>query len=285
MPRSRASEAEHPVSPVGRLLRRWRRLRGLSQLGLALEAQISARHLSFVETGRSRVSRDTVLRLAEALGVPLRQRNALLTAAGYAPLYRGTSLFAPEMTQVRRAVEFLLARHEPYSALALDRCWNVVLSNAPHRRFLAQLVDPPAVEAFGSNLLRLTFHPEGLRPCIVNWDIVGSTIIRRVHREADEQTDDELAALLDEVLSYPGVTPAWRQPNLDDPPPLLLPVHLRRGSIELVLFSTITTLGTPQDVTLEGLRIETFFPANAQTERVMRAATEADRPPGSAPDV
>lgn len=259
-------------SPVGRLLKQWRSVRRMSQLELALEAGVSARHVSFVETGRSSPSREMVILLAEVLAVPLRERNALLEAAGYARYYRETKLADPELGQVRRVVEFILERHEPYSAVAIDRRWNVLMANRPHRRMLDWLLgDHSLDDATAGNLLRLTFDPQGLRPRIANWEEVARALIDRVHREVGGSPDEESEAILEEILSYPGVPVRWRVPDLTRPPSVVIPIHLRADGLELALFSAITTLGTAQDVTLQELRIESFFPADETTERAIRA--------------
>lgn len=260
-----------PVSPFGRLLKQWRSVRRMSQLELALEAGISARHVSFVETGRSRPSREMVMLLAEVLSVPLRERNTLLESAGYARYYRETGLSAPELAQVRRVIEFILERHEPYSAVAIDRRWNVLMANRSHERMLDHLLSDRSLPAnTAGNLLRLTFDPDGLRPRIVNWEEVARALVDRVHREIGGSPDEESEALLEELLSYPGVPERWRVPDLTRPPPMVIPIRLRAGDSQLALFSAITTLGTAQDVTLRELRIEAFFPADETTERAIR---------------
>jgi transcriptional regulator with XRE-family HTH domain len=243
-------------------------------MALALRAGISARHLSFVETGRSVPSREVVHQLAEVLGIPLRERNQLLEAAGYARAYFTTSLDDPAMRQVRKALEFILRQHEPYGAVAVDRCWNIVLANEAHRRSVARLLAGRSVpQRVADNLLRLTFHPDGLRPCIANWNEVGPALLRRVQRElGGRPRDEELAALLEEVETYPGIPEKWMHPTFGPAPGLVLPVRLRAGEIDLRFFGTVTTLGTPQDVTLEEIRIEAFFPADPETEAIVRGS-------------
>jgi transcriptional regulator with XRE-family HTH domain len=254
---------------LGALLRHWRAARRVSQLDLALDAEVSSRHLSFVETGRSQPSREMVLRLADALQVPLRERNALLLAAGYAPLYRETDLEAPEMVAAKHAVEFILAQQEPYPAIVVDRHWNLLLSNDATRRFLGRFLDAPP--PLPLNAMRLIFHPAGLRPFIENWEEVAGHLIERVHREAaGAPPDAEAKALLEEMLGYPGVPGRWRTPQLDRAPAPLVSVVYRRGDVRLTFFSTITTFGTPQDVTLQELRIESFFPADEATRAAMQ---------------
>lgn len=265
-------QSKSAASAVGRLLRQWRSVRRMSQLELALEAGVSTRHVSFVETGRSRPSREMVMMLAEVLRVPLRERNALLEAAGYARFYRETELSDPELQQVRRVIEFILERNEPYSALAMDRRWNVLMANRPHQRMIDRLLGNRSLDSgISGNLLRLTFDPAGLRSCIVNWEEVARTLVDRVHREIGANPDTESEALLEELFSYPGVPERWRIPDLTRPPPVLIPIRLRAEGLELSLFSAITTLGTAQDVTLQELRIESFFPADEATDLAIRS--------------
>jgi len=257
----------------GALLRYWRSVRRVSQLDLSLDAEISTRHLSCVETGRAQPSREMVLRLAEALQVPLRERNALLLAAGYAPLYRHTSLDAPELEAARRAAELLMAQLEPYPVLVLDRHWNTLRMNAGAKRFLALF--PGCDSGTPHNGPRLVFDPQGLRPFIENWEVVAARIIRRVQREAaDNPSDETLKRFLEELLSYPDVPSRWRMPDFDGAPPPFVTIDYRWKDSTLRLFSTLTTLGTPLDVALQELRIETFFPADEATRTVLNRLAE-----------
>jgi hypothetical protein len=244
-------------------------------MDLSLDAEISTRHLSCVETGRAQPSREMVVRLAEALQVPLRERNALLLAAGYAPLYRDMGLDAPELEAVRRGVELLITQLEPNPVLVLDRHWNTLRMNAGAKRILALF--PGCDSGTPHNGVRLVFQPQGLRPFIENWDVVAAHIIRRLHREAAENPSDEtLKAFLEELLSYPGVPSRWRMLDLDDAPPPFLTLNYRWKDSTIRLFSTLTTLGTPLDVALQELRIETFFPADEATRALVnRLAEEA----------
>ncbi|MGH7986150.1 MAG: helix-turn-helix domain-containing protein [Candidatus Binataceae bacterium] len=266
-------------SGVGPLLRRWREARHLSQLDLALEAEVSARHLSFLETGRAEPSREMLLTLSNVLDVPLRERNFLLLAAGYAPIYGETSLDDARMGQVRAAVEVMLKSNEPRSALAHDRHWNVIMANAAFVRFLtitlgeepAGLIPlcvspPPRV-----NLLRLLFDPNGLRKVIVNWEAIAKSLLNDAYRRLAWARDDELGKLLAEILSYPGVPARWREPDLDTPRELILSMELRLEDSIARMFSTVTTVSTPHDVTLQELHVEVFYPADAETEAVLRA--------------
>lgn len=253
------------ATTFGEQLRHWRAIRRFSQMALSAEAEVSQRHLSYIETGRARPSREMVVHLATVLDLPLRTRNELLVAAGYAPLYPETRLDEPAMDDVRHVLDFILTAHEPNPALVADRRWNVVASNAAATRLLRALVDPaglPATE--GPNLARLTFHPHGLRTATVNWEVTAATLLERLEREvADRAGDTALAALLDEVLTYPDVGAVRHRPRLPTGSDLLVPIHYRTPDVELKLFSTFATMGAPYDVTLEELRIETFFPADA----------------------
>ena len=240
----------------------------MSQLDLAMRAGFSARHVSFIETGRTQPSREALLAIAETLDVPLRERNWLLEAAGYAHVYRQTPLAADEMAHVRSVLQFILDRHEPYGAVVLDRYSTCLLGNAPSTRLISALVDPSLMTAH-ANLLRLVFHPLGMRRFIVNWEEVARHLLGRAERELARFAGDAAAsALLHELREHAGAA-------IHDPPrvtlrstDLLLPVHIRKHDLDMRLFSTIMTLGTPHDVTLQELRIETFFPADAASERV-----------------
>jgi transcriptional regulator with XRE-family HTH domain len=258
-----------PASTVGQLLRDWRAARGLSQLDLALSAGFSSRHVSFIETGRTQPSRQALLTLAETLDVPLRERNRLLEAGGYAHVYRQTPLAAEEMRHVRGVLQFILERHEPYGAIVVDRYSNVLMRNEPAARLLGALVDPELL-AGTPNMLRLVFHPQGIRRVVVNWDDVVRHLLWRAERELGELKEDEAAReLLAELRRYAGPVPREATTSLR-PGDVLLPVHIRTEAFEVRLFSAIMTLGTPRDVTLQELRIETFFPADEASELLFR---------------
>lgn len=259
----------------GSLLRRWRTFRHLSQLDLALDAEISTRHLSCVETGRARPSQEMVLRLAEALKIPLRERNTLLLAAGYAPFYRQSNLNAPEMDAARHAVEILTKQLEPNPVLVMDRHWNILRMNAGAKRILDLFPGWDSVTPL--NGPRLVFHPQGLRRFIENWELLAANIIRRVHREAaDNPSDETLQRFLKELLGYPEVPSRWRMLDLDVAPPPFLTLNYKWKDSTLRWFSTLTTLGTPLDVALQELRIETLFPADEATRTIVnRLAKEA----------
>jgi transcriptional regulator with XRE-family HTH domain len=262
-----------PNVSFGVLLRRWRSVRRVSQLDLSLNAEISMRHLSCLETGRAQPSREMVLRLAEALQVPLRERNALLLAAGYAPLYRHTNLdtadlHTPEAEAAARAVELLMAQLEPYPVLVLDRHWNTLKMNAGANRFLALF--PGCDSGTPHNGVRLVFQPQGLRPFIENWDVVAARIIRRIHREvADNPSDETLKRLLQELLDYPEVPSRWHMSDLGGASPPFLTINYRCKNSTFRFFTFLTSLGTPLDVGLQELRIESFFPADEATRTLV----------------
>lgn len=263
---------ERSRSAFGRLLRQWRARRRLSQLDLAVEAEVSSRHISFIETGRAQPSREMVLLLADVLDVPLRDRNELLIVAGYAPLYRETSLDTPVMTHLHRALDFILHQQEPYPTLVLDRHWNVLKINEGCARVQAYFLDPVAVAQLGPpNAMRLMFHPQAFRPYIVNWEATAASLIQLLHRDAlNGFGDDEIQALLDELLSYPDVPRHWRARDPNASPVPFLAIHFRKHDLDLQFFTTLTSLGTPYDITLQGLRVESFFPAAEETEAALR---------------
>jgi transcriptional regulator with XRE-family HTH domain len=253
-------------SPVGELLRQWRERRRISQLDLSIEADISSRHLSFVETGRSQPSRDMVLRLADTLDVPLRERNHLLLAAGYAPVYGEAALDAPQMAAVRQAIRLVLKAHEPFPAVVVDRGWNLVDANATIDLLTAgaapQLLEPPV------NVLRLSLSPDGLAPRIVNLAEWRAHLLARLRREIAVSADERLIELLDELRQYPGDKPDVEPPGSGD---VVVPLRIRTDLGELRFLSTVATFGTPLDVTVAELSIESFFPANPETADALRA--------------
>lgn len=259
-------------NPFGNLLRYWRGARKLSQLALALEAHVSIRHVSFVENGRSAPSREMVLRLADVLEVPLRERNTLLVAAGYAPIYQETDLDAPELRMVRRSIEFVLEHHNPFPSIVVDRCWNILMHNSASRRLLPRLVADPAALKAPLNSIRLLFDANGLRPFVLNWAEVAAAMIQRLHRQLVAAPNDEACrTLLDELLATDGVPASWRLPDYALQHPAVFSVRVRKEKLSLNLFSAITTLGTPLDITLQELRMDTFLPADEETERRLRA--------------
>jgi transcriptional regulator with XRE-family HTH domain len=260
------------VRPVGNLVREWRQRRRLSQLELALEADISARHLSFVETGRSRPSRDMVLHLAELLDVPLRERNMLLLAAGYAPAFRERPLADPALENARRAVDLVLAGHEPYPAIAVDRHWYLLASNRAVAPMLinvaASLMQPPI------NVLRLSLHPEGLAPRIVNLAEWRAHLLARLRRQVEVSGDPILADLLRELREYPLPTDIGPAEDQGADPSVVVTLRLTTAAGTLAFISTTTVFGTPVDITLSELALETFFPADPSTATLLRALAE-----------
>ncbi len=249
--------------PVGDLLRGWRQRRRLSQLDLALDAGVSARHLSFLETGRARPSREMLLRLAERLDVPLRERNELLLAAGFAPAYARRGLDSPDLAVVTRALDLVLTAYEPFPALVVDRAWELVTANtsvallldgvAPH------LLEPPA------NVLRLSLHPDGLAPRIANLPQWRAHVLHRLGREAHLTGDPGLVALHRELCALPGGT------DRSVPDGIAVPLRVRAGEEVLSFLSTVTTFGTAVDLTAAELSVEAFLPADERTAEVLRA--------------
>jgi transcriptional regulator with XRE-family HTH domain len=250
-------------------LRWWRRHRGWSQLELAGRAEISQRHLSFLELGRAAASRQMVLRLAHALEVPLRQHNALLVAAGYAPVWRESELGARELAQIARAVDYMLAQQEPFPAVAVDRHWNLLKANGGAKRLIAFLLGPPPPEA-RVNLADALVAPDVLRPFLVNWPEVVRYFIRSVEADAAADASPETATLLRRLLAYPGVTAALRQPLPERSSGPVLAMHFCKQQTAFSLFTCIATLGTPLHVTAEELRVESFFPLDAASAEIFR---------------
>ncbi len=254
------------TQPVGNLLRDWRRRRRLSQLDLACEAEISTRHLSFLETGRSLPSREMVLHLAEQLAIPLRERNALLIAAGYAPVFSQKPLEDPSLQAARKAVELILAGHEPYPALAIDRHWTLVTANRAIPPLLAgaepSLLEPPV------NVLRLSLHPQGLAPRIVNLAQWRAHLHARLRRQIDATADPILAELLNELSGYPMPSENKNKDD-NDYAGVAVPFQLATEGGVLSFLSTTTIFGTPVDITLSELAVESFFPADAATSETL----------------
>lgn len=253
--------------PFGDLLRKWREHRRLSQLELSVQADVSARHLSFVETGRSTPSRDMVIRLSERLNVPLRERNQLLVAAGYAPVYSQTLLESPQMSAVLSAVRRVLSGNEPFPAAVVDRNWNLIEQNDSFSLFTGgvdpELLRPPV------NVLRLALHPDGMAGRIVNIGEWRAHVLGRIRRRMDLTADPAVTALHREVSEYPTPQP---EPEIVLPGPgdIAVPLRIRDGGRELSFFATVASFGTPLDVTVSELTIETFFPADAETAALLR---------------
>jgi transcriptional regulator with XRE-family HTH domain len=254
-------------APLGTLLKDWRRRRRMSQLDLALEAGVSARHLSFLETGRSKPSREMVLHLSQQLDVPLRDRNQLLLAAGFAPAYAERGIDEPDMSPVRSALDRILKGHEPYPAVVVDRWWDLAAANAGIALFTAEvaphLLEPPV------NALRVTLHPEGMAPRIGNLAEWRAHLLDRVRRQIAVTHDERLAELYAEVAGYPGGEAALPAHE----PSIAVPLRVRVQGAELSFLSTIATFGTAVDITLAELAIEAFFPADEATSAYLLNAT------------
>jgi transcriptional regulator with XRE-family HTH domain len=258
------------ITEFGQQLRQWRQIRGMSQLDLAMEADSSARHLSFIETGRSRPSRDMVLRLAEVLEMPLRERNRLLTAAGYSAAYRETALDAAALEQVRRVLDRILEKQEPYPAIVMNRCFDILMINHGGASIMNMLGLKIGGTSGPPNLLRLLLHPEGLKSYLMDWEGAAQHMIQRAHRQVRGEADtDPLARILEEVLAYPGVPTGFshQDPTHDAAP--VLPLEFRVGEATLSWITTVASFGTPQDVTAEEIMVESMFPANRETEQAI----------------
>ncbi|RZI73740.1 MAG: helix-turn-helix domain-containing protein [Variovorax sp.] len=277
VPSSPAATPRQPGArePFGTHLRHWRQRRRLSQLDLAQEADVSTRHLSYVETGRATPSREMVLRLAERLDVPLRERNALLVAAGFAPMYRQRGLDDPALASARRAVDLVLKGHEPYPALAVDRHWNLVAHNALVPLLMAgasaELLKPPI------NVLRLSLHPDGIAPKIVNLAQWRAHLLERLLQQVAATGDATLQALHDELAAYPigGNAGAAAPAGGGELSSVVVPFQLATAGGVLSFISTTTIFGTPVDVTLQELAVESFFPADAGTAAALTALAAA----------
>jgi transcriptional regulator with XRE-family HTH domain len=271
LPVMTSGSAVEPQNAFGQLLREWRSRRRVSQLDLAVEAGVSSRHVSFIETGRSQPSREMILMLARVLDVPLRDRNDLLMAAGFAAMYRATDLEAPALEQARRALDFMLRQQEPYPAIVVDRNWTILKANNGAVRLVEAFADPAAAGDWGGNAMRLMFHPRGFRPHIVNWEAMAAALIQWLHRDVLAGLGGvETRKLLEELLSYPGVPPRWRTLDLDVSTAPFLAIDFAKDDLHLRFFSTLTSLGTPHDITLQEIRVEAFFPADAETEEAAR---------------
>ncbi|MDL2404515.1 helix-turn-helix transcriptional regulator [Rhizobium calliandrae] len=252
---------------LGPLLRHWREVRGKSQLDLSMETGVSQRHISFVESGRSIPSRQRLLTVAEALDVPFRERNTLLLAAGYAPIYSDDSWEAPEMQPVADALRRMLRQHEPFPAIVMDRYWNVLLSNTAAPRFFNCFVNMETRKS-PRNLLHLMFDPAGMRPFIRDWPETSRSLLARVHRESiGRVVDEKTRELLKTLLAYPDVDVDWKALTAPAGTPVIPLVFVKDGK-NLGFFSLITTVGTPMTIASQELRLECMFPKDQQTERL-----------------
>lgn len=267
--------------PFGQLLKLWRAKRRYSQLDLSLASNVSQRHISFLESGRSQPSRDMVLQLATTLEMPLEAQNSLLTAAGYAPFYQESNWHAPQLRPVQQALDFMLAQQEPYPAVVLNERWELYQQNGGALSLLNWLLTPEDlmahVAAHGElNLMRLLFDPAGLRPWVEDWTYVAGCLIQRIHREALAAGGSEpLQALLDELLSYTAVPQSWQAPDWSAEQVPLLTMTFNREGQRATLFSTVAVLGMPYDITLQKVRVETFYPADEATDAWLKALAEA----------
>jgi transcriptional regulator with XRE-family HTH domain len=263
--------AAQPRPSFGSLLRHWRLVRRVSQLALATDADISGRHLSFLETGRAQPSREMVQLLATVLDVPLAEQNNLLVAAGFAPIYGERALSAPELEHVRRVLEFILKQQEPYPAIVFDGEWNIMMRNdAADRIFSLFPIVSPIGRTAGRNAMRTIFHPDAIRQFIVNWEELAAPLLQALHREAADGINVAAARLRDELLTYPRVPSLWKVPDPLSVVPPLLTMRLKKDDLSLAFFSTLTMLATPRDITLQRLRIECFYPADPITEETAR---------------
>ncbi len=250
---------------LGDLLKQWRGVRGRSQLDISVDTGISQRQISFIESGRSIPNRSTLMGIAQALEIPLRERNALLLAAGYAPLYSEAVWNSDEMKSISKALERMITQHEPYPAIVMDRYWNVLLTNEAAPRFFNCFIDMSA-RTSPRNILHLMFDPKGMRPFIADWEALAKALIQRVHREAvghivDQKTRD----LVTDLLAYPDVQPDWRAPERPGALPMI-PMSFVKDGAMMNYFSLVTTVGTPQTIAAQELRIECMYPADDETE-------------------
>jgi transcriptional regulator with XRE-family HTH domain len=267
-----SNNTKPPASELGVLLRHWRDIRGRSQFELSLDTGVSQRHISFIESGRSVPGRQTLLDIAQALDIPLRERNAVLLAAGYAPIYSEGAWNAAEMQTITSAIARILRQHEPFPALVMDRYWNVLMANDAAPRFFNGFIDMAARQG-PRNMLHLIFDPHGMRPFVADWESVAKSLIQRVYRESvgrviDEKTGELLAAL----LAYPDVKAEWKSPKVVGAMPVtssmpVIPLSFVKDDTVLNYFSMVTTVGTPQTVAAQELRVECMFPADEVTER------------------
>ena len=250
---------------LGDLLKQWRGVRGRSQLDISVDTGISQRQISFIESGRSVPSRSTLMGIAQALEIPLRERNALLLAAGYAPQYSDAAWNSDQMKRINKALERMLAQHEPYPAMVMDRYWNVLLTNDAAPRFFNCFIDL-SLRPTPRNMLHLLFDPQGMRPFMANWETLAQTLIQRVHREAvghvaDQKTKD----LVTDLLAYPEVRSDWKSPEMLSALPMI-PLSFVKDGAMLNYFSLVTTVGTPQTIAAQEVRVECMYPADDETE-------------------
>ncbi|MEA5512674.1 helix-turn-helix transcriptional regulator [Nodularia sp. UHCC 0506] len=256
----------------GKLLKYWRNQRGFSQLNLALASDVSQRHISFLESSRANPSREMVLHLATVLNVSLRDQNVMLTAAGFDPIYCESDLLSPELEPIRQAIGFILKQQEPFPALVMDRYWNLIENNTSSQRLITWLINPEKLQQNfyidgKINLMRLTLHPQGLKPFIANWEEIASHLMQRIYREAITAGEsNQYMTLFNEIQTYPDVIQIWQKPHPYPWQIPLLTMQFIKDELSFSFFTTITTLGTPHDILLQELRIESLFPADKMTE-------------------
>lgn len=265
-------------SAFGALLRRWRTARRISQLELSLNSNVSQRHISFLESGRGKPSRDMVLHLCACLNIPLRERNELLHAAGFVQAFHCSHLQDDSMAPVLDALKLILNHHEPFPALIVDKDWNLLMANRGLSNLLSLAGEPALLwqKTCGEgprNVIRLCFHAEGLRPLIANWEVVAPAILGRLHKEQVASPSAGLAALVGELQQDLSIPSRWHQLEPGQSLAPVLPIELSAQGAQLSLFSMISTFGTPQDVTTDELRVETFFPADAASDALLRSIT------------
>lgn len=255
------------------LLRTWRQKRRLSQLELALSSGVSQRHVSFLESGRAKPSRSMILQLSETLEVPLRERNDWLTAAGFAPIFRARPLDDPQMSQVLNAVRMMLTNHEPFPAIAIDRAWNIRMANNAFEMMSTMLGADLWRRVGGTerNLMRLFFHPDGIKPHVTNWATIAPLLWHRAQRETEALGGDEMKQVLTELSQFQDADTLWAAEDAALVP--VLPLVVEKDGVRISLFTVIATFGTAQDVTADELRIESLFPADAATETLFRAVS------------
>ena len=257
------------------MLRAWRRRRGASQLALALQSGVSQRHVSFLESGRAKPSREMVVQLTTALDVPLRQRNTMLLAAGFAPVYRESSLGAPELAPVRQAIERILQKHEPYPAVVIDRLWNLLQANEAAQAFTVFLFEgppPPPPPGKSPNLLRWLLDPRALRSKVVNWEEVARYLVSTTYAEIlADGGEPKALSFIEDIMAFPDVPASFRRLRFEERPPPVLTVDYMVGGKALSVFTTIATLGTPQDITLQEVRIECFFPSDDRSDALFKS--------------
>ncbi|HET7334415.1 MAG TPA: helix-turn-helix transcriptional regulator [Rhizomicrobium sp.] len=269
---STVKHREDSTNGFGSLLKTWRQKRRLSQLDLALSSGVSQRHVSFLESGRAQPSRSMILQLSETLDVPLRERNAWLAAAGFAPMFKARTLDDPQMSQIMSAVQMMLTNHEPFPAIAIDRAWNIRMSNGPFDMMCA-MISPDMWEKIGGherNLMRLLFHPNGIKAFVTNWSVVAPLLWHRAQREAEALGGYEMKQVLLDLAQYQDADTLWSAEDAALLP--ILPMEIAKDGVHVALFTVIATFGTAQDVTTDELRIETLFPADEETELLFRSA-------------